>query len=226
MGRGIRRQGPALVVAIAALVAALGGSVYAATKIDGHSVKVGSLPGNRLVSRSLPANRLAPGTIPANRLAPGSLTGKQVDAATLGQVPSAVHADQADSAREAGNARFATAAGNAASVNGHVAGCAPGTRAFAGACWEVSFSQASATAPMAARACAERGGELPDALALLVFAQQPGIGIAAEGEWSGDVSTFAGPNVYGVTTVTPAGKIDSAPQTDDLNYRCVYPVLG
>jgi hypothetical protein len=226
MGRGIRRQAPAMAVAIVALLAALGGSVYAAVKIDGHTVKVSSLPGNRVVPRSLPANRLAPGTIPANRLAPGSLTGKQIDATTLAQVPSAVHAEQADSAREANSARFAAAAGDAASVNGHVAGCQPGTRAFAGACWEAGFSQASATAPLAALVCAERGGELPDPLALLAFAQQPGVAIAAEGEWTGDISELSGANTYAVVTLSDTGLVNSAVSTEAKRYRCVFPVLG
>jgi hypothetical protein len=226
MRRGIRRQGPALVIALVALLAALGGSVYAAAKIDGHSVTVSSLPGNRLVPRSLPANRLAPGTIPADRLAPGSLTGKQVDAATLGQVPSAGHADLADSAREAGSARFANAAGDAASVNGHVAGCRSGTRAFAGACWEASFSPATATAPLAALVCAERGGELPDPLALLALAQQPGVAIAAEGEWTSDIATVAGPETYAVTIILGEGSVDKAVPTVAKRYRCVFPLLG
>lgn len=226
MSRGFRRQAPALAVAIVALVAALGGSVYAATKIDGHTVKVGSLPGNRVVPLSMPGNRLKPGTIPANRLAPGSLTGKQVDAATLAQVPSAAHANQADSAREAASARFATAAGDAASVNGHVAGCVAGTRAFAGACWEVAFSPTSATAPEAARACAERGAELPGALALLVFAQQPGIGIAGEGEWTGDVAEVSGPGSYAMTTILASVKVSFAGSAEPKPYRCVHPVLG
>jgi hypothetical protein len=226
MGRGFRRQALALVVAFVALLVALGGSVYAAAKIDGHSVTVGSLPGNRVAPRSLPANRLQPGTIAADRLAPGSLTGKQVDAATLGQVPSAAHAEQADSAREAGSARFAAAAGNAASVNGHVAGCQSGTRAFAGACWEVAFSQATATAPLAALVCAERGGELPDPLALLAFAQQPGIAIAAEGEWTGGIPTVAGPDTYAVAIVLSEGKIDKAVPTESKRYRCVLPLLA
>jgi hypothetical protein len=226
MGRGIRRQAPALAVAFAALLIALGGSVYAATKIDGHAVKVGSLPGNRVVAGSLAANRLAPGTIPASRLAPGSLTGKQIDAASLGQVPSATHADQADTAREAGNARYAAAAGDAASVNGHVAGCRAGTRAFAGACWEVAFSTATATAPQAAVACAERGGELPQPLALVAFAGQPAIAIAAEGEWTGDISEAAGPNSFAVVTVTAPAEVNSSPSSGAKRYRCVLPMVS
>jgi len=75
MSRGIRRQVPVVVVAAVALVAALGGTVYAAGKINGHSIKVKSLPGNRLAIGSVPANRLKPGTIPSLQLAPGSIQG-------------------------------------------------------------------------------------------------------------------------------------------------------
>src|SRR5690349_6126794 len=122
MSRGIRRQAPAIAIAFAAMLVALGGTVYAARKIDGRTVRVKSLPGNRITPGSLSGNRIRAGTIPANRLMPGSLTGTQVDAATLGLVPDATHAAEADTARTAISARFATAAGDAASVNGHVAG--------------------------------------------------------------------------------------------------------
>src|SRR3954452_3193485 len=78
MSRGIRRQAPALVVAAVALVAALGGTVYAAGRINGHAIKVKSLPGNRLALGSVPGNRLQPGTIPAMQPAPGSIQGDRL----------------------------------------------------------------------------------------------------------------------------------------------------
>jgi hypothetical protein len=101
MGRPLRRPSPALFVSLVALFAALGGTVYAAgkaKKIDGKAIKVKSLPGNRLKLGSLPGNRLKPGAIGAGQLAPNSIGAQQIDEATLGQVPSAVHADNADSA--------------------------------------------------------------------------------------------------------------------------------
>src|SRR3954454_3895357 len=129
MSRGIWRQGAA--GAAVALVAALAGTVYAAGKINGHAIKVKSLPGNRLALHSVPANRLKPGTIPnldlapgsiqGDRLAPGSVTGLQVDVSTLGQVPSAVHADTAESAKDAQTALNAANAVNAQAVNGYQA---------------------------------------------------------------------------------------------------------
>jgi hypothetical protein len=226
LSRGIRRQAPALAVAVLALLVALGGSVYAATKIDGHSVKAKSLPGNRLVPGSVPGNRLKQGTVAADRLEPGSVTGAQVDAATLGQVPRAAQAETADSARLADSARYATAAGDAASVNGHVVGCTAGTRAFAGACWQVNFSLATTTAPGAAAACADQGGELPGPLELLAFAQQPGIAIAAEGEWTGVVTDVSGENAYAVVTITSQVKVASALPAEAKRYRCVLPLLS
>lgn len=57
------------VTALLALFVALGGSVYAAGKLNGSKVKRGSLPGNRIV--------------------PNSVKGKQVREGSLGQVPRA-----------------------------------------------------------------------------------------------------------------------------------------
>jgi hypothetical protein len=225
MVRGGRRPAPALVVAVIALFVALGGSVYAASGIDGHSIRPKSLPGNRLVPGSVTANRLA-GSLPGGRLAPQSVTGAQVDAATLGQVPSAVQADRADSAREAGKALYASSAGDAARVNGHLAGCLTGTRAFAGACWQTGFSATAATAAEAALGCAGQGGELPSALTLVAFAKQPGIGIATDGEWTQNVVTAAGPDLYSVVIVTNTGQIDRSPASEPKKYRCVLPLLG
>jgi hypothetical protein len=236
MARGLRRQAPALLVACIALVAALGGTVYAAAKINGKTIKVKSLPGNRLAMGSLPGNRLKPGAIsgsmlppgsvPASALAPGSITGIQIDASTLGQVPSAIHADNADSARDAQTALNAVNAIDATKVNGHTAGCQPSTRFFAGACWQNKESDAAVSAPTAALACTTQGGELPDALALAAFSQQPGILLAGGDEWTGDIPALSGLDVYAVITVAASGKVNSAPSTAAKKYRCVIPLVS
>jgi hypothetical protein len=236
MSRGIWRQMPALVVAGMALVAALAGTVYAAGKINGHVVKVKSLPGNRLALHSVPANRLKPGVIPdvqlapgsiqGDRLAPGSVTGLQVDVSTLGQVPSAVHADTAESAKDAETALNAANAANAQTVNGYQAGCKQGTRLFAGACWQTGPNSGTATLTAAASSCASQGGELPDAFALAAFAHQPGIAIAAEEEWSHTLATFTGKNAFSVATVSSAGDISSSLSTETKKFRCVIPLLS
>lgn len=216
----------AVAIACLALFVALGGTVYAAKRIDGHSIKVKSLPGNRLAIRSVPGNRLRPGTIPGSRLARGSVTGAQVDASTLGRVPSATHATRADSATEAGTALHAVGAVDAQRVNGYAAGCGAGTRHFAGACWQVSHQAAPVAADAAARACADQGGELPEALALAAFALEPGISLAEAGEWSSDIPVVSGEGVFAVVTVSATGEIDSSLSTVPTHYRCVLPLLG
>lgn len=229
MGRGLRRQAPALVVACVALVAALGGTVYAekkAKRIDGKAVKPKSLPGNRLALGSVPGNRLKPGTIPADRLAPGAISGARVEVSTLGQVPSAAYADSAGSARDAQTALHAVDAIDAQKVNGRTAGCRQGLRFFAGACWQEDGSAAPLPAPAAAESCANQGGELPDALSLAAFSQQPGIGLAGGDEWSGDIPSISGPDVYGVITVSSAGVINTTSSTSSKKFRCVIPLVS
>jgi hypothetical protein len=226
MSRRLRRQAPALALASLALVAALGGTVYAAKRINGHSIKAKSLPGNRLVVGSVPWNRLKPGSILGSQLAPGSITGIQIDASTLGQVPQAVHAESAESARDAETALVSVSATDAKRINGYEAGCKSGTRPFAGACWQTASSGTALTAPDAANACANQGGELPDALSLAAFSRQPGIGLAPEGEWSGDVTNVSGADIYGVVTISSGAVLSSTVSTATKQFRCVIPLVG
>jgi hypothetical protein len=238
MRQGSRRRSPALAVAALALFVALGGSVYAAkrAKINGRAIRAKSIPGNRLKPRSVAANRLKPHSLTANLLKPGvipeiaadaPLNGSDINELTLGQVPSAAHADSADTAQSAVDAQTALNAVNAVdaqTVNGHSAGCMPGTQQFAGGCWESSAAVA-VNAPTAARKCAARGGELPGALALAAFAEEPGVNLDSEDEWSSDVTNVSGLNVYGVVIVSDASGIDSALSNEPHPYRCVIPLL-
>lgn len=236
MGRGIRRRVPALVLAAVALVAALGGTVYAAGKINGHAIKVKSLPGNRLAIGSVPANRLkrgaipalgvAPGSIQGDRLAPGSVTGLQVDVSTLGQVPSAAYAEKAESAGDAETALNAANAENAHRVNGYEVGCKTGTVLFAGACWQTSMNSTAMNPANAATSCANEGGELPDPLLLAAFSHQPGITIAAGDEWTNDLTNVSGPGLYAVVTVSSSATVSSELGTNTKKFRCVLPLIG
>lgn len=210
---------------------ALGGGVYAASeergrKLDGHKIRAGSLPGNRLIPGSVPGNRLRAGSIPASKLAPGSVTGAQIDVATLGQVPSAAHAGNADHAAEAARALRAESAASAERVNGFSAGCAAGSRQFAGACWQLEHSELARKAPDAAAFCAQRGGELPAALALAAFAQQPGVVLAVGDEWSNEIAMTSGPGLYSVGTVSATAEIDFELSTQSRKFRCVTPLVG
>lgn len=225
MSRGMRRL-PMLVVAGLALAAALTGTVYAAGKISGKTIKVKSLPGNRLALGSVPGNRLKPGAIRGSQLAPGSITGIQIDASTLGQVPAAIHAETAQSARDAETALNAANAENAKTVNGYEAGCKVGTQPFAGACWQSEASSSALNAPAAAGACASQGGELPDALSLVAFSQQPNVALAEGDEWTNDVASFTTLNAYSLAVVTPQSEVGSAVSTATKKFRCVIPLLG
>lgn len=79
-----RAPSPSLVISILALFVALGGTGYAAAKLNGKNIK------NRTVSGKALRNN--------------TLTGKQINEAKLGKVPAASTADTAGSAGSAGTA--------------------------------------------------------------------------------------------------------------------------
>jgi hypothetical protein len=74
-----RWPSPAMIIALLALFVAMGGSVYAASKLSGKTIKKNSEPGNRIKT--------------------DSLTGKQIKESTLGPVPSATNAANAANAQ-------------------------------------------------------------------------------------------------------------------------------
>jgi len=228
----MRLSPPALAISILALFVALGGTVYAAkkAKINGKAVKVKSLPGNRVKMHSIPANRLQPSVLSklGSAQQSGSITGAEIDELSLGQVPNAAHAETADRAQSAVDAQTALNAVNAinaSTVNGHGAGCLPGTQAFAGACWQSSSSDTALSAPAAATSCAVQGGTLPEALQLAAFAQQPGVILDKDNEWTSDVTNMTGPDEYAVVTVTAGGNVDFTASTNTRKFRCVIPLL-
>jgi len=77
------------VVACLALFIALGGSVYAAGKMNGKQIARNSLPGNRLKPRTVTARRLKPKTLTGRQIKPRSLTGNQIDQKTLTAIKAA-----------------------------------------------------------------------------------------------------------------------------------------
>jgi hypothetical protein len=102
------RPSPALVVSLIALFVALGGSGYAAVKLNGKSLKNGSVAGKKLKNRSIAGKKLKNNTV----------TGRHIKESTLGKVPLAAQADNATSATNATNA---TTAGSATSFGGMTA---------------------------------------------------------------------------------------------------------
>jgi hypothetical protein len=219
-----------LVISALALFVALGGTVYAAAKLDGKAIRVKSLPGNRIKVHSVAANRLKPGVLRGTAAGgPGNLiVGSEIDLLSLGQVPEAAHSETADYAQAAGEAQTAVNAVNAVdaqTVNGHSAGCASGTQEFAGTCWQVSPSETALSAPAAAASCAAQGGTLPEALQLAAFSQQPGVTLAGGDEWSGDITSYTAPGLYSVGTVSASAEVASTASTNTRKFRCVIPLL-
>jgi hypothetical protein len=216
---------------VLALFVALGGTVYAAqkAKISGRAIKVKSLPGNRLRPGTVAIDRLSQSAISSLRAqGSGPITGAEIDELSLGQVPNATHAETADTAQsaiEAQTALNAVNAINATAVNGHEAGCLPGTQPFAGACWQASPSETALNAPTAAASCATQGGTLPEALQLAAYAQQPGVNLDKGDEWTGDITSYTSPGLYSVATVSEAGVVASTASTSTRKFRCVILLL-
>jgi hypothetical protein len=96
------------VTATLALVIALGGGAYAATSLPKNSVGSKQLKKNAVVSAKLKTN-----AVTGAKVKDGSLTGADVNASTLGTVPSATHATSADNAGHAGSADTAGSTANA-----------------------------------------------------------------------------------------------------------------
>jgi hypothetical protein len=191
---------------------------------------VKTLPGNRLKPGSVGANRLSPAAISMLRgtQATGPITGAEIDELSLAQVPEAAHSESADTALSAVEAETALTAANAVEatkVNGHEAGCLPGTQAFAGACWQSSASETALSAPAAAASCAAQGGTLPEALQLAAFAVEPGVTLDKGDEWSGDITNMTGPDEYAVVTVSASSVVASTVSTNTRKFRCVIPLL-
>jgi hypothetical protein len=219
-----------LVVAALALFVALGGTVYAAkkAKLDGRAIRVKSIPGNRVKPHSIAANRLKPNVLANLGGHDGKIIGAEIDLQSLGQVPSAAHAETADTAQSAVDAETAlnaVNAVNATNVNGHTAGCAPGTQQFAGACWQSSASETALSAPAAAASCATQGGTLPEALQLAAFAQEPGVILDKGDEWSSDITNMSGEDIYAVVTVSAAGNVNFTGSSNTRKFRCVIPLV-
>jgi hypothetical protein len=230
MRQGMRLPSASLAISALALFVALGGTVYAAAKLDGKAIKMKSLPGNRLKVHSVAANRLKPGALRAATAGgPGNLiVGSEIDLLSLGQVPEAAHSETAGYAQTAGEAQTALNAVNAVNaqtVNGHSAGCQAGTQEFAGACWQLSYSEVALSAPAAASSCAAQGGTLPEALQLAAFSQQPGVALASGDEWAEDIPVVTGPGIYAVITVSASGEVATAASTSGHKFRCVIPLV-
>jgi hypothetical protein len=87
---------PAMFVAFAALVIALGGTSYAVVRLPRNSVGSAQLKANAVTTAKLKA-----GAVTGAKIAPDTLTGAHVNEASLGKVAAAQNADRAATADHA-----------------------------------------------------------------------------------------------------------------------------
>jgi len=102
---------PATVIALIALVVALGGTGYAALKLPAASVGT-----KQLKKKAVTTSKLADKAVNGAKVLDNSLTGADINIGTLGKVPSATAADTAGSATNANHASTADSATTAATA--------------------------------------------------------------------------------------------------------------
>jgi hypothetical protein len=102
---------PALVVAVIALIVALGGTGYAAITLPANSVGK-----KQLKKRAVTAAKIRRNAVTGSKIKDESLTGRDINELTLAKVPDARHADSAT------GAVHANTAGNTGALQGHGAG--------------------------------------------------------------------------------------------------------
>jgi hypothetical protein len=103
----IKLPSPSMAISLLALFVALGGTGYAAVRINGKNIKSGTITGKKLKNKTLTGNKFKNNTLTGGKLKGDTLTGRQIKESTLGTVP------RADVATTAGTANALTDAGKA-----------------------------------------------------------------------------------------------------------------
>jgi hypothetical protein len=218
-------------VATLALFVALGGTSYAVTSLPASSVGT-----SQLKNASVTAAKLHAHSVGAAAVVLDSLTGKQINEASLGEVPMARSATSADSATTARTAGSATTAGTATSAvtaataaNATLLGGAPpasyqdscpsGLHRSGDLCFELGL-RADADFRTALETCGLAGLRLPDvAEAEEAFND---LGAPQDTEWT-DGFFFQG-SFQGVDVSEDADRtlqFGTATITSTFPYRCV-----
>ena len=226
------------VMASVAVFLALGGVGYAATTINGKTIKQGTIG----------AGKLKRGTLGSNQVKANGLTGRVIDESTLEIVPSAqtatsaktaatattatnamtaasaTTAASADHAISATTAATAASADEAESLEGFSAeelqlSCPAGTALYGGMCWDKNVRPAKHWLA-ATKECGDAGGRLPSLNELVAYVLQPGEQV--EGQlWSADVVELAGGKEI-VLISSELARNTAESTVDQLGYRCLF----
>lgn len=207
--RKIGRPSPAMVVAVIALIVALGGTAVAA-----HTLKLpkNSVGTRQLKRKAVTTGKLANNAVNGAKVANGSLTGADINLGALGKVPSAGTADSA---------------GNSNTVGGHAAACPGGTTLIRGVCFDSAQGPEVGNVTAAADACAAKGGYLPTPMELYSVR-----GVINLGTGVGNDNTFTDSyygntlgSKYGTIVINGTGTLKEQEVSSPGRYVCAYPLV-
>jgi hypothetical protein len=205
-----------LVVAIIALIAALGGTAWAANSLPKNSV--GS---KQLKSKAVTTGKIAPNSVNGSKVKNGSLTGADINLEKLGTVPTAGEAEK--------SARASALVDSEGKLR--TAGCPAGATAVRGICFDVNLNPAVHEVQQAADGCAAKGGFLPTVMELYSargavnlgqFSNPPNFAIT-----DSLIADPVGKSHYSVMAVQKDGTIEIKENnpTSEARYICAYPLV-
>jgi hypothetical protein len=202
-----KRPSPSMIVALIALLCALGGSAIAATQLAKNSV--GS---RQLKAKAVTTGKIANNAVNAAKVANQSLTGEDINLAALGTVPAATQAAQA---------------GDAATLAGHSAACPPATTLIRGRCFDSSPNAVISTLAEAADACAAKGGYLPSPLELYSVRGviNLGTGIGTDHSYTDTVYANTAGDNYSTVVVDGTGAFTEQSVETPARYVCAYELV-
>jgi hypothetical protein len=204
------RPSPALIIAIIALIAALGGTAWAAKK--------GSVGSRQLKSGAVTTGKIANNAVTSPKVAKETLTGADIDVANLGTVPSATHASSADIASALTDPDGSKRA----------AGCPAGATYIRGICFDKTLSGPVKGVKLAADACAGKGGWLPTPMELYSVRSVIFLGGGVPPDYAVSDVYFNEPiggTAYSSIVVTGTGATPSVPENAEVKYICAYPLV-
>src|SRR3954462_10944942 len=94
----IKLPSPSMAISLLALSVALGGTGYAAVKINGRNIKARTITGKKFKNKTVTGNKLKNRTLTGNKLKNNTLTGRQITESRLAIVPRADVVTRADTA--------------------------------------------------------------------------------------------------------------------------------
>jgi hypothetical protein len=197
---------PAVVIAVIALIVALGGTALAA------GLGKNSVGSRQLKAKAVTGAKIANNAVNGTKVANGSLSGSDINLNALGTVP---------------NASASTEAGNANTVAGHAAACPGGTLLIRGVCFDASASGPVEKVEIASERCTDKGGYLPDPLELSSTAGVLDLGNGTgEGQreftdtYYGNTSGSAYSTIFVSQTELKEGAFNTGGR-----YICAYPLV-